>query len=60
MRTAVKHPWPAAVPGLKRPLTSWADFHPSGETVGNIRQRISMKQHVYDTLKLPEKSVKIP
>ena len=45
MRTAVKHPWPAAVPRLKRPLTSWADFHPSGETAGNIRQRISMKQH---------------
>ena len=44
MRTAVKHPWPAAVPGLKRPLTSWADFHPSGETVGNIRQR-----YIYET-----------
>ena len=29
---------------LKKPLTSWADFHPSGETAGNIRQLIPMKQ----------------
>ena len=35
----------AAVLRLKRPLTSWADFHPSGETAGNIRQLIPMKQH---------------
>ena len=44
MQTAVKHPWPAAVPGLKRPLTSWADFHPSGETAGNIQQLIPMRE----------------